>query len=97
MIENVTVYTLVDITHTNTVHNRSSNTHAYHQMQNLLVLLQIISLRTQPMDYAVSSQMADLKYYDFFHEYSGMHRVWSLSFIMNIPTYGVMVPTAFSI
>jgi hypothetical protein len=77
----IVAYTLVDITPNPTVRARDANTSAYHQMQNLNVLLQTIGLRTQPIDYDVKIfPQADLTQYQFDSKFTGLHTVWRLFF-----------------
>jgi hypothetical protein len=66
MKQNIHILTLVDITDTGITRVRDNNTKEYHQQQNLNVLLQTISLRTQPLEpvvkiYPELSQMSDLE------------------------------------
>jgi len=72
--------TLVDITPTGIQRIGDSNTMAYHQQQNLNVLLQTIGLRTQVFDpQVIIHEDADLsgRFSDFFPPKG---RVWSLKF-----------------
>lgn len=74
-------YTLVDITSSGSTRVRDSNTKAYHQMQNLNVLLQTIGLRTQPIDHSVDVlENEELSKYNFDSEFTGIHTVWKLVF-----------------
>jgi hypothetical protein len=79
--QQIVAYTLVDITSSGTVRIRDANTKAYHQMQNLNVLLQTIGLRTQPIDPSVKQLLQqDLAEYNFSTAYTGSHAVWRLTF-----------------
>lgn len=82
MTQRIVIYTLVDITPGTLIKVRDSNTTEYHQQQNLNVLLQSISLRSQPIEPQVIvhhqtklSEMNFGKFYD--HDKA---TVWSLSF-----------------
>lgn len=87
MKQDVVIMTLVDITNTGITRVRDNNTKEYHQQQNLNVLLQTISLRTQPIDpvveiYSEQAPMTDLeKYFGFGNVFNEDYaRVWSLKF-----------------
>jgi len=78
-IEYFTCYTLVDITDTG-IYNPSAG-NAYEQAQNLNVLLQAISLGSQPIlssvEKIVAAELAD---YDFGSDFTGNQNVWILRF-----------------
>lgn len=77
----IVAYTLVDITETNTVHVRDSNTKQYHQMQNLHVLLQTIGLRAQPLNFSVTKfERISLDNYKFADFNVTAANVWALQF-----------------
>ena len=79
--QRIVAYTLVDITSSGTVRIRDANTKAYHQMQNLNVLLQTIGLRTQPIEHDVKQlEQQDLDRYKSDPSFTGSHTVWKLSF-----------------
>lgn len=82
MTQRITAMTLVDITNSESVRVRESNTKEYHQQQNLNVLLQTISLRAQPIDPVVRQfQQVELKDFQFGEFYDQeVANVWSLTF-----------------
>lgn len=87
MKQNIHILTLVDITDTGITRVRDNNTKEYHQQQNLNVLLQTISLRTQPIDpvvkiYSEQAPMPALeKSFGFGNVFNDqVARVWSLKF-----------------
>ena len=87
MKQNIHILTLVDITDTGITRVRDNNTKEYHQQQNLNVLLQTISLRTQPLEpvvkiYPELSQMSDLESkFGFGNVFSDDRaRLWGLHF-----------------
>jgi hypothetical protein len=76
-----TVYTLVDITDTNVTKSNTVNVYKYNQKQNLNTLIQIIGLRSQPLNYSVTTLPAqDIVNYSFGKSFSGLHTVWKLEF-----------------
>jgi hypothetical protein len=80
--QSYTIYTLVDITNSNVTNVKSTNTHGYNQQQNLNTLLQLISLRSQPIEVQINKLMAqDVVKYGFGKQFSGLHTVWKLDFI----------------
>jgi hypothetical protein len=81
MSEKYYAYTLIDITESSITNPRTTNTIGYNQQQNLNTLLQLISLRSQPMDYAVFKLEAqDLVNFEFGKQFQGQHSVWKLEF-----------------
>lgn len=75
------LYTLIDITDTGVTDIRNKETKEYNQAQNLNVLLQLIGLRTQPINYKVTElPKRGIKKYNLGSEYSGNHRLWKLEF-----------------
>ena len=81
MTQQITALTLVDITDTGIRRICDSNTVAYHQQQNLNVLLQTIGLRTQVLDPVVKIHY-DADITGRFSEFFSVSRatVWQLSF-----------------
>ena len=78
-IEYFTCYTLVDITDTGTYDPTAGKT--YEEAQNLNVLLQAISLGSQPILSSVEKIVAaDLADYEFGGDFTGNHNVWILRF-----------------
>jgi hypothetical protein len=76
-------YTLVDITDSRVYDFRYSDTIEYHQYQNLNVLLQLLSFRTQATIISVSVlENQDLRKYRFGKKYKGKHRVWQVDFVI---------------
>jgi hypothetical protein len=78
-IEYFTCYTLVDITDSGIYDPSAGN--SYEQAQNLNVLLQAISLGSQPILSSVEKIVAaDLADYDFGSDFTGNQNVWILRF-----------------
>lgn len=82
MTQQITAFTLVDITDTGKIRVRDSNTREYHQQQNLNVLLQTIGLRSQPFNPVVTVmknvRLSDMQFGDFYTDETAT--VWSLKF-----------------
>lgn len=75
------VYTLIDITHSNITNSRSENIEGYNQQQNLNTLIQLIGLRSQPVHYNVEVKTEqDLVDYSFGNAFKGLHTVWKFDF-----------------
>lgn len=76
-----TVYTLVDITDTGASDPRIVPNIQYQQAQNLNSIIQLVSLRIQPVlvqvDVFNNEDMAD---YDFGSRFTGLNTVWLLKF-----------------
>lgn len=76
-----TVYSLVDITDTGTSDPRIEPNIPYLQAQNLNSIVQLVSLRIQPVmvqvDIHPGEDMAD---YDFGSNFTGTHTIWVLKF-----------------
>ena len=80
-MEYIYCYTIADITPTGIVQIKDSNSSEYNQMQNYNMLLQTISLRSQPIKPSVVVyKNVDLSNYEFGEKYRGLHTVWLLSF-----------------
>jgi hypothetical protein len=78
-IEYFTCYTLVDITDTGVYDPAAGNT--YEQAQNLNVLLQAISLGSQPILASVEKIVAaDMDEFSFGGDFTGNHNIWILRF-----------------
>jgi len=78
-IEYFTCYTLVDITDTG-IYNPTEGK-VYEEAQNLNVLLQAISLGSQPILSSVEKIVAtDLEDYEFGTDFTGNQNVWILRF-----------------
>jgi hypothetical protein len=78
-IEYFTCYTLVDITDTG-IYNPAEGK-SYEEAQNLNVLLQAISLGSQPILSSVEKIVAaDLQDYEFGTDFTGNQNVWILRF-----------------
>jgi hypothetical protein len=77
-----TLYTLIDITETNVTKSNTLDLKGYNQQQNFNTVLQLISLRTQPLDYKIEVLEAqDLVNFEFGNSYKGLHTVWKLEFV----------------
>lgn len=75
------VYTLVDITDTGVTDIRNKEAKEYNQAQNLNVLLQLIGLRIQPINYKVTElSNCGIKKYGLGSKYTGNHSLWKLEF-----------------
>lgn len=80
-LDNFTVYTLVDITNTETTDPDLFDTLEYNQYQNLNTILQVVGMRTQPIVISVIvEKSANLKNFKFGSQYSGKHSVWIIKF-----------------
>ena len=78
-IEYFTCYTLVDITDSGIYDPAAGKT--YEEAQNLNVLLQAISLGSQPILSSVEKIIAaDLADYNFGNDFTGNHTIWILRF-----------------
>lgn len=86
MIQLIIANTLIDITNTNKGQVRYSNSIEYHQQQNLNVLLQTISLRTQPMEPLVTKHL-DYPMVNQFGTFFGVEpqTIWRLEFYIENP------------
>jgi len=90
-------YTLVDISNTNMFNSRTSDTKSYNQQQNLNTLVQVLGLRSQPINMSVTMfKGQDLVNFKFGKQFSGLHNVWKFDFLSehtdvysknNNPTY----------
>jgi len=82
LIQQFTAYTLVDITETNVFNSRTSDTKSYNQQQNLNTLIQLIGMRSQPINiYMTALSTQDLVNFSFGKQFSGLHNVWKLNFV----------------
>ena len=80
MREEHVVYTLVDITDT-CVNNPRGSTTEFRQAQNLNSLIQVLSMRTQPLDVRVTSiDDASMDEYDFGTLFKDKQTVWCVTF-----------------
>lgn len=76
-------FTLVDITQTNITSTKESfvNPKGRNQQRNWETLVQILSLRAQPMELELLSvNIEDLSKFKFGTDYTGKHRVWTFKF-----------------
>lgn len=81
MTQLYTAYTLIDITDTNIIKADSSDVYKYNQKQNLNTLIQIIGLRSQPLNYSVKKLIAqDVVNFQFGNAFKGLHTVWKFDF-----------------
>jgi hypothetical protein len=75
------LYTLIDITDTQITDTRISQSKEYNQSQNLNVLLQVIGLRCQPINYKVTElKKENMTSYTFGSKYKSLQTVWKLEF-----------------
>lgn len=80
-IEYFTAYTLVDITDSGVTNPNSGDTDGYNQAQNLNVLLQVISLRAQPIVVSITKrETQDMADYSFGSGYTGTQTIWITKF-----------------
>ena len=77
-----TGFTLVDITNTGVTRSRPGNDHERNQQRNWETLIQVLSLRTQPleMDGPHDSEYEITGDSIFGEMYQGKHTVWHFSF-----------------
>lgn len=77
-----TGFTLVDITNTGVTRSRPGNDHVRNQQRNWETLIQVLSLRTQPleMDGPHDSEYEITGDSIFGEMYQGKHTVWHFSF-----------------
>lgn len=76
-----TAYTLVDITESGVTNSKTEDVAGYNQQQNLNTLIQLISLRSQPVQYSMTTLKAqDLVNYKFGTVFQGLHTVWQFKF-----------------
>lgn len=85
MAQRVKILTLADITCSGVTKVRDSNLKEYHQQQNLNVLLQLIGMRSQPLDFSVTmipnKSLSGLGFSDVYtHE-----TVWEVVFYNEAP------------
>lgn len=81
MTQQYIAYTLVDISDTNIFSSKTDNNIGYNQQQNLNTLLQIIGLRSQPVNIIVNKlELQDLVNFTFGKCFLGLHTVWTLEF-----------------
>ena len=81
MTQNITAFTLVDITNTGETRIKQSNSNQYYQQQNFNTLVQSIGLRSQPLEPSVTRLLAqDIVEYGFGKQYQGLHTVWRMDF-----------------
>ena len=80
MREEHVIYTLVDITDTGSS-NPTGNTSEFRQAQNLNSLLQVMSMRTQPLDIVLTVVLdASLIDHKFGTSFDDSQTIWRLSF-----------------
>ena len=82
MTEKYTIYTLIDITNSKNTNSKSKNIKEYNQQQNLNTMIQIIGLRSQPIQYdSLVLNAQDLAQYQFGNQFKGLHTVWEFQFV----------------
>jgi hypothetical protein len=85
--EKYKIYTLVDITDSGVTDPKLSESTEYNQAQNLNVLLQIIGMRTQPMDHQVTCLRSQkLSDFSFGKTFKGKSNIWCLEFTVENQT-----------
>ena len=77
-----TCYTLIDISKTNVTRSEKVDTRERNQQRNYETLLQVISLRAQPVILESPEKLLnqDLVNYKFGGDFTGAHTVWRLVF-----------------
>ena len=83
-----TCFTLVDITQTGVIRDHAGQELERNQQRNWETVLQCIGLRAQPMSIRQLPdpiETADLAYFNFGEMFSGEHRVWAFSFVVEHP------------
>jgi hypothetical protein len=81
LTQNITAFTLIDITNTGETRIKQSNSNQYYQQQNFNTLIQSIGLRSQPLEPIVTYLIAqDIVEYGFGKQYQGLHTVWRMDF-----------------
>lgn len=74
-------FTLVDITDSGVTNSRDENVLGYNQNQNLNTLLQLISMRSQPIDFEVTKlEDQPMSRFRFGSSFKNRHTVWKLTF-----------------
>ena len=95
--QRIKCFSLIDITNTGTIGNyRNGNSvnlstwnQTRNQQRNLETIIQVVNLRTQPLDMSkIVSAKEDLSLHKFGFRYTGSHMVWSFQF--SIEHYGVL-------
>jgi hypothetical protein len=82
LTQNYNAFTLVDITETNLFNSKTTDTKSYNQQQNLNTLIQLIGMRSQPINIAVTKLEAqDVVKFSFGKQFTGLHTVWKFSFV----------------
>lgn len=82
MTQRYTAYTLVDITESGITNSKTEDTLGYNQQQNLNTLIQLIGLRSQPMQYTITIlKTQDVAEYNFGTVFKGLHTVWKFEFV----------------
>ena len=88
-IYNYILFSLVDVTKTNHLHNSTSNELARDQHRNYQTMIQTLGLRTQPHinEKPEIYEVDNIKHgqYKFGETYQGKHKVWQLSFNVEYP------------
>ena len=86
-IYNYTLFSLVDVTKTNHLHNSISNELARDQHRNYQTMIQTLGLRTQPhiSEKPEILEVESIKKYNFGESYIGKHNVWQLDFSVEYP------------
>ena len=80
-MERIAAFTLVDVTPSGVTGEDNMHLPAYHQMQNLHMFLQVVGMRTQPLDYSVEIlDGEDMANHEFGEFHAGSHRVWKIEF-----------------
>ena len=80
-MQKYTLYTLVDITNSGITNPNSKDILGYNQQQNLNTVIQLIGMRSQPINVSVSVKEAqDIVDLGFGNAFKGLHTVWKMEF-----------------
>lgn len=84
MLDDYTVYSLVDITDTG-MNNPKGGTLEFKQAQNLNSLMQVVGMRAQPQNVRVTIlEQAAMSKYEFGTSFKGKKTVWQLTFSTDV-------------
>lgn len=92
LVMNIAGYTLIDITETGVYRQHSENSLERNQQRNWETVLQVVSLRTQPVNIisARSPQLVSVTAHSFGSYYRGSQMCWKFMFQVENP--GVLGP-----
>lgn len=79
MLDDYTIYTLIDITDTG-MNNPKGGTLEFKQAQNLNSLIQVIGMRAHPLNVRITCEEISMTKHDFGTAFKGKKKVWKLTF-----------------